>query len=75
MDQQRLAYFGGLPNELETKAAQLKSGFQFDGNRILLAQPVMLDAKREGTLYLVADLQAMPILLLEPIPSTISPSA
>lgn len=64
-DQQRLAYFGGLPDELEIKAARLKSGFQFDGNRILLAQPVMLDGKPEGTLYLVADLQAMTSQLLK----------
>jgi len=58
-DQQRLAYFGGLPDELEIKAARLKSGFQFDGNRILLAQPVMLDGKREGTLHLVATSQTL----------------
>ena len=63
MDQQRLAYFGRLPGQLETKA--VKSGFQFNGNRILLAQPIMLDAKREGTLYLVADLQAMTSQLLK----------
>src|SRR6266581_1250907 len=43
MDQQRLAYFGGLRDELEIKAARLKSGFRIDGNRILLAQPVMLE--------------------------------
>src|SRR5438270_7625678 len=65
-DRQRLAYFGGLPDELEIKVARLKSGFQFDGNRILLAQPVMLDGKREGTLYLVADLAAMTSQLLKP---------
>ena len=64
-DQQRLAYFGGLRDELEIKAARLKSGFRIDGNRILLAQPVMLDGKREGTLYLVADLQAMTSQLLK----------
>src|SRR6266496_3746751 len=65
MDQQRLAYFGGLRDELEIKAARLKSGFRIDGNRILLAQPVMLDGKREGTLYLVADLRAMTSQLLK----------
>ena len=53
-DRQRLAYFGGSRDELEIKAARLKSGFRIDGNRILLAQPVMLDGKREGTLHLVA---------------------
>src|SRR5438105_5709658 len=64
-DQQRLAYFGGLRDELEIKAARLKSGFRIDGNRILLAQPVMLDGKPEGTLYLVADLRAMTSQLLK----------
>ncbi len=64
-DQQRLAYFGGLRDELEIKAAGLKSGFRIDGNRILLAQPVMLDGKPEGTLYLVADLRAMTSQLLK----------
>ena len=65
MDQQRLAYFGGSRDELEIKGARLKSGFRIDGNRILLAQPVMLDGKREGTLYLLADLQAMTSQLLK----------
>jgi PAS domain S-box-containing protein len=64
-DQQRLAYFGGSRDELEINAARLKSGFRIDGNRILLAQPVMLEGKREGTLYLVADLQAMTSQLLK----------
>src|SRR6266404_1681275 len=64
-DQQRLAYFGGLRDEMEIKAARLKSGFRIAGNRILLAQPVMLDGKGEGTLYLVADLHAMSSQLLK----------
>ena len=42
MDQQRLASFGAARDELEIKAARLNSGFRIDGNRILLAQPVML---------------------------------
>jgi len=65
MDQQRLAYFGGVRDELEIKAAGLKSGFRIDGNRILLAQPVMIDGKPEGTLSLVADLGAMTSQLLK----------
>ncbi len=64
MDQQRLAFFGAVRDELEIKSTRLNSGFQIDGNRILLAQPVMLDGKREGTLYLLADLQAMTSQLL-----------
>ena len=63
-DQQRLAFFGAVRDELEIKATRLNSGFRIDGNRILLAQPVMLDGKREGTLYLLADLQAMTSQLL-----------
>jgi PAS domain S-box-containing protein len=65
MDQQRLAFFGAARDELEIKAARSKSGFRIYGNRILLAQPVMLDGKREGTLYLLADLQAMTSQLLK----------
>jgi PAS domain S-box-containing protein len=64
-DQQRLAYFGESRDEVEIKAARLQSGFRIDGNRILLAQPVMVDGKREGTLYLLADLQAMTSQLLK----------
>ena len=64
MDQQRLAFFGAVRDELEIKSTRLNSGFRIDGNRILLAQPVMLDGKREGTLYLLADLQAMTSQLL-----------
>ena len=64
-DQQRLAFFGAVRDELEIKATRLNSGFRIDGNRILLAQPVMLEGKREGTLYLLADLQAMTSQLLK----------
>ena len=64
MDEQRLAHFGATQDEVEIKAARLKSGFRIEGNRILLAQPVMRDGKREGTLYLLADLHAMSSQLL-----------
>src|SRR6185503_12264745 len=40
------------------------SGIRIKGNRILLAQPVMVAGKREGTLYLLADLHAMTAQLL-----------
>jgi len=63
--QQRLAFFGTGREELEIKAARLKSGFRIDGNRILLAQPVLVGGKREGALYLLADLQAMTSQLLK----------
>jgi PAS domain S-box-containing protein len=63
-DRQRLAFFGNRRDEAEIKGAQLSSGFRIDGSRILLAQPVLLNGKREGTLYLLADLQAMTSQLL-----------
>jgi PAS domain S-box-containing protein len=65
MDEQRLAYFGAAQDEVEIKTAKLTSGFRIEGNRILLAQPVMRDGKREGTLYLLADLHAMSSQLLK----------
>jgi C4-dicarboxylate-specific signal transduction histidine kinase len=64
-DGQRLASFGDARGEGDIKAAQLQAGFKVDGNRILLAQPVLLNGKREGTLYLLADLQAMTSQLLK----------
>jgi C4-dicarboxylate-specific signal transduction histidine kinase len=65
VDQQRLAFFGAPRDETEIKAARLRSGFRINGNRILLAQPVMLSGTREGTLYLLADLRAMTSQLLK----------
>ncbi|HJT81680.1 MAG TPA: PAS domain S-box protein [Chthoniobacterales bacterium] len=63
-DHQRLASFGTYQDQAEIKASRLTSGFQFNGDRILLAQPVMVAGKREGTLYLLADLHAMTAQLL-----------
>src|SRR5437899_7673331 len=57
-NQQRLAFFGAARDEADIKAAQLKSGFSINGDRILLAQPVVVSGTREGTLYLLADLHA-----------------
>src|SRR5215211_8126535 len=51
MNDQRLAYFGAARDDAEIKAARLKSGFRISGTRILLAQPVMVEGQREGTLY------------------------
>ncbi len=64
MDRHRLAFFGAARDEVEIRTARLGAGFQIDGNRILLAQPVLLNGKREGTLYLLADLHAMTSQLL-----------
>ncbi len=64
MDRQRLAFFGAARDEVEIQSARPRAGFQINGNRILLAQPVLLNGKREGTLYLLADLHAMTAQLL-----------
>ncbi|MGI8436191.1 MAG: ATP-binding protein [Chthoniobacterales bacterium] len=64
LDRQQLAFFGAARDEHEIGAAPSQAGFQIDGNRILLAQPVMLNGKREGTLFLLADLHAMTAQLL-----------
>ena len=64
MDRKRLAFFGAARDEVEIRSARSQAGFQIEGNRILLAQPVLLNGKREGTLYLLADLHAMTSQLL-----------
>ena len=61
---QRLAFFGAARDEVDMRSARSQAGFQIDGNRILRAQPVLLNGKREGTLYLLADLHAMTSQLL-----------
>jgi PAS domain S-box-containing protein len=64
MDRQRLGFFGAARDEAEILSARSNAGFRINGNRILLAQPVLLNGKREGTLYLLADLHAMNSQLL-----------
>jgi PAS domain S-box-containing protein len=64
-DQQRLAFFGGEKDEAEMKEVRLKSGFRVSGDRILLAQPVRVNGRTEGTLYLLADLHATTAQLLK----------
>ena len=64
MDRQRLASFGNPRDEVAIKSAPFLSGFQMEGDRILLAQPVLLNGKRAGTLFLLADLHAMTAQLL-----------
>ena len=63
-DHTRLAFFGNPRDEVEIRAAGLGAGFQVNGNRILFAQPVLINGKRGGTLYLLADLHAMSAQLL-----------
>jgi PAS domain S-box-containing protein len=65
INRQRLAFFGAPRDEAEIKAARLKSGFRINGDRIILAQPVMLGGKQEGTLSLLADLRATTSQLLK----------
>lgn len=57
-NQQRLAFFGTTRDESEIKTARLKSGFRINGDRIILAQPVVLGGVQEGTLCVLADLRA-----------------
>ena len=64
IDRKRLAFFGTARDEVEIRAAQLGAGFQLNGDRILLAQPVLLNGQREGTLFLLADLHSMTSQLL-----------
>src|SRR5207302_5011819 len=54
----QLTFFGTSRDEAEIKAARLKSGIRINGDRIILAQPVMLGGAQEGTLSLLADLRA-----------------
>jgi PAS domain S-box-containing protein len=64
-NRQRLAFFGTPRDESEIKTAHLRSGFSIHGERILLAQPVMLGGIQEGTLCLLADLRATTSQLLK----------
>jgi PAS domain S-box-containing protein len=57
-NRQRLAFFGTPRDESEIKSARLKRGLKINGDRIILAQPVMLGGTQEGTLCLLADLRA-----------------
>ncbi|CAN5487562.1 hypothetical protein BH20VER3_BH20VER3_13120 [soil metagenome] len=63
MDRQQLASFGAAREEFESTRVQ--SGVQANGDRIVFVQPVLLNGKREGTLFLLADLRAMTSQLLQ----------
>lgn len=62
---QRLAFFGSSRDEVEIKSARLQSGFLVNGDRIILAQPVMLGGVQEATLCLLADLHSTTSQLLK----------
>ena len=64
-DQQRLAFFGAAKEEADIRTLGLRSGIRINGDRIVLAQPVKVNAKTEGTLYLLADLHATTAQLLK----------
>ncbi|MGZ4965620.1 MAG: CHASE sensor domain-containing protein, partial [Chthoniobacterales bacterium] len=61
MNGQSLADFG----EQSHLHKPTEKGFRFEGNRVLLAQPVMRDGNREGTLFLNADFSASRSQLLK----------
>ena len=63
MNGQTLAQFG---TQGETKdGPSLHKGYRVDGNRVLLAQPVVRDGNREGTLFLHADFSELFAQLLK----------
>ncbi len=62
MDRQELASFGAARDQIESTRVQ--SGVQVHRERIVFVQPVLLNGKREGTLFLLADLRAMTSQLL-----------
>lgn len=64
MDGERLAHFGTGKSGEEIKAARLRKGYQVKGTRILFAQAMMSGDQRVGTLYLLADYQALSTQLL-----------
>ena len=58
-DGTRLANFGSEEDGRKITAAALSSGLRAEGHRVLLAQPVVRDGLRHGTLYLLADFRAL----------------
>ncbi len=62
MNGQSLAEFG---EQNPNGAPILKKGFRIEGDHLLLAQPVLRDGTREGTLILHADFSAMSAQLLK----------
>ena len=63
-DSRTLAHFGGKNEAAAIKAADFTEGYRVEGTRVLLAQPVVRDSEREGTLYLLADFHATSAQLL-----------
>jgi PAS domain S-box-containing protein len=64
-NREALAFFGTPRDASDIRTARLRSGFRINGDRILLAQPVMLSRVQEATLYLLADLHATTSQLLK----------
>ena len=54
-DGTRLTHFGVEDAGEVEKTINLDSGFRAEGNQMLLAQPIIRDGQRHGTLYLSAD--------------------
>ncbi len=62
MNGQSLSEFG---EQGDKRSLPSNKGLKIDGNQVLLAQPVIRDGNREGTLFLHADFQAMSSQLLK----------
>ena len=58
-DGTKLSGFGSEQDKVELGGLRLDSGFRIEGNRVTLAQPVVRDGQRQGTLYLLADFGAL----------------
>lgn len=64
-NRQHLAILGTPRGQEELDATNLGTGLLLRGSQIYLAQPVLLAGKREGTLFIKADLQALTAQLLK----------
>ncbi len=64
-DGRRLAHFGTEADEAQIEGANLRKGYAVQGTRVLLAQSVMYEGKRVGTLYLAADCRVISAQLLK----------
>ena len=64
-DGTRLAHFGGEDDEPNERASPLDLGFRTEGNRMMLAQPIIRDGQRHGTLVVTADIGAFYFDLLK----------
>lgn len=64
-DRQQLARFGSEKDQADIDRAHLVSGFTIDQSRLILAQPVRVGGRTEGTLSIGANLGAITSQLLK----------